>query len=79
MQANGACINLTQEGALRLGRQHVAPSFGGAAHVSRVQCELGTHRSDHKQVVKLLNEGVIRMCNSAVTSSSLQQACTVST
>ncbi len=35
MQAKGACINVTQEGGLRLGRQHVAPSFGGAAHVSR--------------------------------------------
>ena len=116
MQANGTCINLNQEGGLRLGRQHVAPRFGGAAHVSRqltqppavhvkialqqyhshkgcsakailchlrVQCEvsfvssgrqacllltskskhnptgvqLGTHRSDHKRVVKLLNEG----------------------
>lgn len=42
MQANGACINLTQDGGLRLGRQHVAPSFGGAAHVSRVQCEVAS-------------------------------------
>ena len=127
MQANGACINLTQEGALRLGRQHVAPSFGGAAHVSRqltqppaahvkialpisltqmlqcksylchlrVQCEvssvssgrqacllltsrskhnptgiqLGTHRSDHKQVVKLLNEGKWQQLACGITDS----------
>ncbi|DBA69531.1 TPA: hypothetical protein ACH3X2_012731 [Trebouxia sp. C0005] len=83
MQANGACIHLTPDKGFRLGRQQVAPSFGGAAHVSRVQCEvssvpsgrqacllltskskhnptgvqLGIQRADHKQVVRLLNEG----------------------
>ena len=35
MQANGACIHLTPDKGFRLGRQQVAPSFGGAAHVSR--------------------------------------------
>ncbi|DBB01055.1 TPA: hypothetical protein ACH3X1_000955 [Trebouxia sp. C0004] len=56
MQPNGACINLTQDGRLRLGRQNVAPSFGGAAHVSRVQCEISSVPSGRQACLLLTSK-----------------------